>query len=310
MSCHGCASKFSLFLKESSCPNCKFSFCSKCLKEKVTVNCKQQKICCNCYKKLTDHASIVKTPEVEPPALLLRRLESLENPGKPPITVFKQSNKFSDLRSGLSKEDQQIIERLEKLKENRNLQEAPSEQEIKRRLAVLKGKDETTCSKVSNLPKESKKSEQEQIEDLLKLCAEETAIDQAYESDFKLSIEDLEKRFQNLKHGGAPLPALSSKGVLGDEDGVAVTSKIIKRALEEAKLEKKFENKASSMEEDCSEEEINELPWCIICNENATVKCLDCDNSLYCSSCFKEGHDYFEMKNHETEPFSSKHESE
>lgn len=30
--------------------------------------------------------------------------------------------------------------------------------------------------------------------------------------------------------------------------------------------------------------------WCIICQDDATVKCLGCDGDLYCAMCWKEGH--------------------
>lgn len=30
--------------------------------------------------------------------------------------------------------------------------------------------------------------------------------------------------------------------------------------------------------------------WCVICNEDAEVKCRDCDGDLYCRNCWKEGH--------------------
>lgn len=30
--------------------------------------------------------------------------------------------------------------------------------------------------------------------------------------------------------------------------------------------------------------------WCIICQDDATVKCLGCDGDLYCADCWKEGH--------------------
>ena len=30
--------------------------------------------------------------------------------------------------------------------------------------------------------------------------------------------------------------------------------------------------------------------WCIICQDDATVKCLGCDGDLYCAQCWKEGH--------------------
>lgn len=37
-----------------------------------------------------------------------------------------------------------------------------------------------------------------------------------------------------------------------------------------------------------TDEEIDS--WCIICNDDATLKCLGCDGDLYCQNCWMEGH--------------------
>ncbi len=48
---------------------------------------------------------------------------------------------------------------------------------------------------------------------------------------------------------------------------------------------------------------VDELPWCCICNDDATIRCYDCDNDLYCQRCFSEGHQQFGLYDHQYAPF-------
>jgi hypothetical protein len=40
--------------------------------------------------------------------------------------------------------------------------------------------------------------------------------------------------------------------------------------------------------------------WCVICNEDGVITCKDCENDLYCSSCFKLEHSEPSMKVHKS----------
>ncbi len=48
-----------------------------------------------------------------------------------------------------------------------------------------------------------------------------------------------------------------------------------------------------------------DLPWCCICNNDASMRCLDCDSDLYCQRCFTEGHQQFGLFDHRYELFEN-----
>ena len=49
----------------------------------------------------------------------------------------------------------------------------------------------------------------------------------------------------------------------------------------------------------------DDLPWCCICNDDATIHCYDCDDDLYCQRCFSDGHKQFGLFDHQYEMFES-----
>jgi hypothetical protein len=48
----------------------------------------------------------------------------------------------------------------------------------------------------------------------------------------------------------------------------------------------------------------DDLPWCCICNDDATISCYDCDGDIYCQRCFADGHQRFGLVDHKYAPFN------
>ena len=73
--------------------------------------------------------------------ILHSRLESLENPAKPPIIMYAHGGHWDKFKRGLEPADQEIVDRLRKLKGEDSEVSPPSVEDIKRRLALLKDQD-------------------------------------------------------------------------------------------------------------------------------------------------------------------------
>lgn len=48
-----------------------------------------------------------------------------------------------------------------------------------------------------------------------------------------------------------------------------------------------------------------ELPWCVLCNQDARYRCLDC-NDLYCAECNKQVHKTWGETDHRIVSFTKK----
>ncbi|KAM6274327.1 abscission/NoCut checkpoint regulator isoform 4-T4 [Porphyrio hochstetteri] len=141
--------------------------------------------------------------------------------------------------------------------------------QVAKRLAALRGEDpEKVTLETYKLPDSDEEvAEEEAIRRVLKQLTEEAALDEA--SGFNIPPDQttqLRPLQQNLH--------------------------------KKAKQKSQAAITAAFAREDDSDED--ELPWCCICNEDATLRCHGCDGDLYCQRCFREGHDEFDLKDHHT----------
>ena len=60
------------------------------------------------------------------------------------------------------------------------------------------------------------------------------------------------------------------------------------------------------MDQDEQEFKPEEYPWCIICNEDAVLRCQQCDGDLFCKRCFRECHLDADIRNHSGKPYTKK----
>ncbi|XP_063233790.1 abscission/NoCut checkpoint regulator isoform X2 [Bacillus rossius redtenbacheri] len=157
-----------------ACENCGFSFCNKCLCMKCVVPKlgSEQRVCRTCYSALTERD---RKPAVEkqysPPSAFLRRLESLEDPNRPPIVVYQHNQRMEQLKTGLEEPDRLIAERLEKLRDDVRRKPVPTEEEVARRLAQLRGQPSFAGDK-AGLAVDSR-TDQERAENLVEQFLEE-----------------------------------------------------------------------------------------------------------------------------------------
>ncbi|XP_074985799.1 abscission/NoCut checkpoint regulator isoform X2 [Caretta caretta] len=135
--------------------------------------------------------------------------------------------------------------------------------EVAKRLAALRGQDpEKVTLENYKLPDSDEElTEEEAIQRVLKQLTQEAALDEA--SGFNIPADQ------------ATHPATSQQN----------TPKKAKLKIQAPTATASAKKPSPIAKAEDSDDE--ELPWCCICNENATLRCHGCDDDLYCQRCFR-----------------------
>jgi len=199
------------------------------------------------------------------------------------------------------------------------------EEDIAGRLARLRGEPKPDFnSKQALMPdpnlylsagdQEAQRGE-EGVDEVARLMAK---VEQEAEREARAAIEEIarDKAIQEQLARLRVRPAASGQEQYGNvdveegEDDVEEEESLIKQLMAEARLDQDLGGGVSLPSRGptggpsgATAGEPEELPWCVICNEDALVRCLGCDGDLYCIACYKEFHVGEDPNEHRMEKF-------
>ena len=93
-----------------------------------------------------------------------------------------------------------------------------------------------------------------------------------------------------------------------DNDDDESTDNVITRIMAEVRLDERLsplDTGHGTDRDHRSGPEPEELPWCVICNDDASLRCRDCAGDLFCRGCFRECHSDKYDRNHRTESYKN-----
>lgn len=164
-------------------------------------------------------------------------------------------------------------------------------EELQERIGKLKGLEpgKYTAPPITVYTAPDRRSDQQKTEDLLSQLMNETSIDRQFSlSGRRISDAEVEQRLRRLTDASDKMP-ITRTGAEADHssDSEEETDRLVRKAVEEAKLSKDKE----------SDEEMEDA-GCVICSDDAKICCSDCDQDLYCADCFTEFHSDPESRKH------------
>ncbi|XP_011177318.1 abscission/NoCut checkpoint regulator [Zeugodacus cucurbitae] len=346
MSCFGCGKKYGLFTKEHGCPSCGYSYCIKCLKRPMPVprhGGKVMDVCLICYDKLSKLETTEKVIDIDAlPGVLVTKSKGnrsndplvaaaaalLEDDPPPdlgdvlaPISTTAATTADTDAAHS-NVENSEIEENLDsviskRLKDLKTIDNPSTDEEIRARLALLNGMPQKDYSKKDLLLATDERTDQQKMQDLLEQFMGEAQIDRQVGNERNDAISDIERRLRALRE--QPLDGVGAiqkehspdnNTPSDNEDDETVLKAVMEKYLAESRLPTALETELAAgvppPPAGTRPADLEELPWCNICNEDAVFRCKGCDGELFCAQCYRECHDDDEeYRAHEKVPFAA-----
>jgi len=203
--------------------------------------------------------------------------------------------------------------------DNRTKPALSPESDIASRLAKLKGEQPVDQKANINLPdpaaylanfKEGDIGGSDDIDEVVKLIE---SVNKNAKREAEEAMNELEKdkaikdQLERLKVKTTATVKSKEYQFSDDDDNEENQQKaILKQILAEQELESRLEELEVVDGDDLPSGEPGELPWCVICNADAVLRCHGCDGDLYCQDCFKECHEGEDLREHRTDKFVKK----